>query len=185
MDKGKLIFDGSKSVENIKKVKREKKSNILHGLLFIFVGLFWILCNILILKSTASIWGILLLLIPFSIIFFTIGISMVLAALTLHYLKIYENGIVLPYREYLDLLLRRRKEIFLPFNDIKNIYENPKGKYISIKMKNFEKATFGVRKEIYSIDKDYLSLSDYKEIKSILKKKVPYNNLINYQPSYN
>jgi hypothetical protein len=184
MNKGKLIFDGLSAPVQKEKVKDEKRSIIFHSIFWFLFGVIWIIGLSLMIKPSADIFAIFFLVLFFPLVFFIIGIILVIDSYRLEYIKIYEKGIVPQTREHFDVLLSRRKEIFLPFHDINIIYENPKRKYMSIVMKNFEKTIFGKRNEVFSINKDYLSLSDYEEIKSFLKKKVSFNNKINYRPIY-
>jgi len=183
-DKGALIYDSSVNPVAGKWYRVFKKDQLHKGIFGIVFTIF-IITIIVITKDTPiqtkeqafGYYGLVCLALPLTLIYSIISI---LASIGKDYLRVYENGIVLPFKGPINAILKRSK--YLPFDEIDEIYSkhgekrpafmNPHPPYIFIK----KRGVFGGT-EMFHI-KEIGGEEGSEQFISIVKNKVKKVNII-------
>ena len=184
-NKGKILYDSSIMEEVREWHKILKKDQLTKGMIGVIFALLVFIIAILPRDPTTltkeqlgASYVLILIILPILLIY---GIGAILYSTHIEYLKIYENGMTLPYRSFIIINTLLRKSNFIPFLQIKEIYSkhgeetplggNPYPPYIYIKLKGRWKGT-----EAFHINeiggKEHLD-----EFINIVKKKVKKVNI--------
>lgn len=134
-EKGTLVFDESSEIEVRKHILGHKTMFSGGGIFFILFGLFLFLAPFIDnIELNPNTQGLEWLFQIFGLIFIMVGAFFILASFGIKNLKVYENGIALPYTPP-DLVLKK-EESYYPFESIKEIYWRDDRPYIIIEVRD-------------------------------------------------
>ena len=148
-NKGKILYDSSIMEEVREWHKMLKKDQLTKGIIGIIFAVFVFIILILprdpstlTKEQTGASYILVLIALPILLIY---GIGGIVYSKNIHFLKVYENGIELPYTKFIIIKKFLKIENFIPFDQIEEIYSNhgediplggkPNPPYIYIKLK--------------------------------------------------